>query len=244
MATPALAVVPAGLVFEARALTKVYHMGEVDVHALRGVDLELREGELVVLLGPSGSGKSTLLNILGGLDVPSAGQVLYHGRDLAQAGEAELTDYRRHHVGFVFQFYNLIPSLTTRENVALVTEIVESPMAPEEALGLVGLGERLDHFPAQLSGGEQQRVAIARAIAKRPAVLLCDEPTGALDLSTGLVVLEALERVNRELGTCTALITHNAAIAAMADRVVRLSDGRIAGIDTNAVKRSPRELSW
>ena len=244
MATPALAVVPAGLVFEARALTKVYHMGEVDVHALRGVDLELREGELVVLLGPSGSGKSTLLNILGGLDVPSAGQVLYHGRDLAQAGEAELTDYRRHHVGFVFQFYNLIPSLTTRENVALVTEIVDRPMRPEEALGLVGLAERLDHFPAQLSGGEQQRVAIARAIAKRPAVLLCDEPTGALDLSTGLVVLEALERVNRELGTCTALITHNAAIAAMADRVIRLSDGRIAGIDTNAVKRSPRELSW
>jgi len=244
VATPALAVVPAGLVFEARALTKVYHMGEVDVHALRGVDLELREGELVVLLGPSGSGKSTLLNILGGLDVPSAGQVLYHGRDLAQAGEAELTDYRRHHVGFVFQFYNLIPSLTTRENVALVTEIVESPMAPEEALGLVGLGERLDHFPAQLSGGEQQRVAIARAIAKRPAVLLCDEPTGALDIATGIVVLEALDRVNRELGTCTALITHNAAIAGMADRVIRLSDGRIAGIDANRAKRSPRELAW
>jgi putative ABC transport system ATP-binding protein len=244
VAALALVVVPAGLVFEARALTKVYHMGEVDVHALRGVDLELREGELVVLLGPSGSGKSTLLNILGGLDVPSAGRVLYRGRDLAQAGEAELTDYRRHHVGFVFQFYNLIPSLTTRENVALVTEIVENPMAPEEALGLVGLGERLDHFPAQLSGGEQQRVAIARAIAKRPIVLLCDEPTGALDLSTGVVVLEALERVNRELGTCTALITHNAAIAAMADRVVRLSDGRIVGIDANPVKRSPRDLAW
>ncbi len=244
MAAPALAVVPAGLVFEARALTKVYHMGEVDVHALRGVDLGLREGELVVLLGPSGSGKSTLLNILGGLDVPSAGQVLYRGRDLAQAGEAELTDYRRHHVGFVFQFYNLIPSLTARENVALVTEIVERPMRPEAALAIVGLGERLDHFPAQLSGGEQQRVAIARAIAKRPAVLLCDEPTGALDLSTGVVVLEALERVNRELGTCTALITHNAAIAAMADRVVRLSDGRIVGIDANPVKRSPRDLTW
>ncbi len=244
MAAPALAVVPAGLVFEARALTKVYHMGEVDVHALRGVDLELREGELVVLLGPSGSGKSTLLNILGGLDVPSSGRVAYRGRDLAAAGESELTAYRRRHVGFVFQFYNLIPSLTARENVALVTEIVEHPMRPEEALAIVGLGERLDHFPAQLSGGEQQRVAIARAIAKRPAVLLCDEPTGALDLTTGVVVLEALERVNRELGTCTALITHNAAIAAMADRVVRLSDGRIVGIDANPVKRSPRDLTW
>ena len=231
-------------VFEARALAKVYHMGEVDVHALRGVDLELREGELVVLLGPSGSGKSTLLNILGGLDVPSSGRVVYRGRDLTAAGEAELTGYRRHHVGFVFQFYNLIPSLTARENVALVTEIVDRPMRPEEALSLVGLGQRLDHFPAQLSGGEQQRVAIARAIAKRPAVLLCDEPTGALDLSTGVVVLEALERVNRELGTCTALITHNAAIAAMANRVIRLSDGRIAGVEENAEKRSPRELSW
>ena len=228
----------------ARGLSKVYRTGEVEVHALRGLDLTLETGELVVLLGPSGSGKSTLLNILGGLDVPSAGQVLYRGRDLAQAGEAELTDYRRHHVGFVFQFYNLIPSLTARENVALVTEIVERPMRPEEALAIVGLGERLDHFPAQLSGGEQQRVAIARAIAKRPAVLLCDEPTGALDLSTGVVVLEALERVNRDLGTCTALITHNAAIAAMADRVVRLSDGRIVGIDANPVKRSPRELAW
>src|SRR5512134_38123 len=216
-------------VFEARGITKVYHMGEVDVHALRGVDLDLGESEFVVLLGPSGSGKSTLLNILGGLDVPSGGRVVYRGRDLTAADEAELTAYRRHHVGFVFQFYNLIPSLTARENVALVTEIVEHPIAPEEALSLVGLGGRLDHFPAQLSGGEQQRVAIARAIAKRPAVLLCDEPTGALDLSTGVVVLEAIERVNRELGTSTALITHNAAIAAMADRVVRLSDGRIAG---------------
>ena len=233
-----------GLVFEASGLTKVYHMGEVDVHALRGVDLDLREGELVVLLGPSGSGKSTLLNILGGLDVPSSGRVVYRGRDLTAAGEDDLTAYRRHHVGFVFQFYNLIPSLTARENVALVTEIVESPMTPEEALALVGLGERLDHFPAQLSGGEQQRVAIARAIAKRPAVLLCDEPTGALDIATGVVVLEALERANRELGTCTALITHNAAIAAMADRVIRLSDGRIAGIEANPLKRSPRELSW
>jgi putative ABC transport system ATP-binding protein len=233
-----------GLVFEARALTKVYHMGEVDVHALRGVDLELREGELVVLLGPSGSGKSTLLNVLGGLDVPTSGTVLYHGRDLTRATEADLTEYRRRHVGFVFQFYNLIPSLTARENVALVTEIVERPMTPEEALGLVGLAARLDHFPAQLSGGEQQRVAIARAIAKRPAVLLCDEPTGALDVATGVVVLEALERVNRELGTCTALITHNAAIATMADRVVHLSDGRIASVVTNASRRSPHEIAW
>ena len=233
-----------GLVFEARSLTKVYHMGEVDVHALRGVDLDLREGELVVLLGPSGSGKSTLLNILGGLDVPTSGHVLYHGEDLTEATDADLTEYRRRHVGFVFQFYNLIPSLTARENVALVTEIVDRPMRPEEALALVGLGDRLDHFPAQLSGGEQQRVAIARAVAKRPAVLLCDEPTGALDISTGIVVLEALERANRELGTCTALITHNAAIAAMADRVVRLSDGRIAGIEANPDRRSPRELHW
>ncbi len=231
-------------VFEARGLTKVYRVGEVDVHALRGVDVDLREGELVVLLGPSGSGKSTLLNILGGLDVPSAGRVTYRGRDLTAASESELTAYRRLHVGFVFQFYNLIPSLTARENVALVTEIVGDPMTPDEALALVGLGARLDHFPAQLSGGEQQRVAIARAIAKRPAVLLCDEPTGALDIATGVVVLEALERVNRELGTCTAVITHNSAIAAMADRVLRLSDGRVAGAETNADRRPPRELSW
>jgi len=231
-------------VFEARGLTKVYHVGEVDVHALRGVDVDLREGELVVLLGPSGSGKSTLLNILGGLDVPSTGRVTYRGRDLTAATESELTAYRRFHVGFVFQFYNLIPSLTARENVALVTEIVGNPMSPEDALAIVGLGSRLDHFPAQLSGGEQQRVAIARAIAKRPAVLLCDEPTGALDIATGIVVLEALERVNRELGTCTAVITHNSAIAAMADRVLRLSDGRIAGAEANADRRSPHELSW
>ncbi len=231
-------------VFEARGLTKVYRVGELDVHALRGVDVELYEGELVVLLGPSGSGKSTLLNILGGLDVPSAGRVLYRGRDLTRAGEAELTAYRRFHVGFVFQFYNLIPSLTARENVALVTEIVGQPMRPEEALALVGLQDRLDHFPAQLSGGEQQRVAIARAIAKRPAVLLCDEPTGALDVATGVVVLEALQRVNRELGTCTAVITHNAAIAAMADRVLRLSDGRIASVAANTTRRAPAELSW
>jgi putative ABC transport system ATP-binding protein len=219
-------------------------MGEVAVQALRGVDLDIAEGEFIVLLGPSGSGKSTLLNILGGLDVPTAGHVVYRGRDLTEAGEKELTEYRRHHVGFVFQFYNLIPSLTARENVALVTEIVREPMAPEDALGLVGLAARLDHFPAQLSGGEQQRVAIARAIAKRPAVLLCDEPTGALDIATGVVVLEAIERVNRELGTAAAVITHNAAIAAMADRVVRLSDGQVLSVERNARKAAPRELAW
>jgi putative ABC transport system ATP-binding protein len=233
-----------GSVFEARGVTKVYHMGEVEVPALRGVDLDLGEGEFLVLLGPSGSGKSTLLNILGGLDVASSGRVLYRGRDLTAADEAELTQYRRHHVGFVFQFYNLIPSLTARENVALVTEIVAEPMKPEDALALVGLGARLDHFPAQLSGGEQQRVAIARAIAKRPEVLLCDEPTGALDISTGIVVLEAIARVNQDLGTATAVITHNAAIAAMADRVVRLADGRIASVERNPRKAAPAELVW
>ena len=233
-----------GYVFRATGITKVYHMGEVEVHALRGVDLELAESEFVVLLGPSGSGKSTLLNILGGLDVPSGGQVFYRDRDLTIAGESALTEYRRHHIGFVFQFYNLIPSLTARENVGLVTEIVENPMAPEEALGLVNLSDRMDHFPSQLSGGEQQRVAIARAIAKRPAVLLCDEPTGALDIATGIVVLEAIARVNRELGTATVVITHNAAIAAMADRVVRLSDGHIASVERNRQRRSPQELSW
>ena len=233
-----------GVVFSATGLTKVYHMGEVDVHALRGIDLELAESEFVVLLGPSGSGKSTLLNILGGLDVPSERQVVYRGRDLTAADEPDLTDYRRHHIGFVFQFYNLIPSLTARENVALVTEIVEQPMTPEEALALVNLGDRMDHFPAQLSGGEQQRVAIARAIAKRPSVLLCDEPTGALDIATGVVVLEALARVNRQLGTATVVITHNAAIAAMADRVIRLADGRIVSVERNAQRRMPQELSW
>ena len=231
-------------VFEARAITKTYHMGEVDVHALRGIDCELYDGELVVLLGPSGSGKSTFLNILGGLDVPSSGQVIYRGQDLTVADDAALTDYRRRHVGFVFQFYNLIPSLTARENVALVTEIVEQPMTPEEALALVELGERMNHFPAQLSGGEQQRVAIARAIAKRPAVLLCDEPTGALDIATGIVVLEALTRANRELGTTTAVITHNAAISGLADRVVRLADGHIVSIERNARRLVPSELSW
>lgn len=231
-------------VFTARGLTKVYEMGEVRVEALRGVDFDLAPGEFVVLLGPSGSGKSTLLNILGGLDVPTAGEVIYAGQNLTTAGEAVLTAYRRRHIGFVFQFYNLIPSLTARENVALVTELVEHPMSPEDALALVGLGQRLDHFPAQLSGGEQQRVAIARAIAKQPDVLLCDEPTGALDITTGVVVLEALERVNRELGTATVVITHNAAIAGMADRVVRLADGRVAAIDTRSAKVGARELRW
>jgi putative ABC transport system ATP-binding protein len=231
-------------VFKAVAVTKVYHMGEVDVHALRGVDLELFDSELAVLLGPSGSGKSTLLNILGGLDVPTAGRVFYRGGELTAADESGLTRYRRNHVGFVFQFYNLIPSLTARENVALVTEIAPAPLTPDEALRLVGLGERLDHFPSQLSGGEQQRVAIARAIAKQPDVLLCDEPTGALDISTGVVVLEAIERVNRELGTTTAVITHNAAIARMSDRVITMADGRISSLRENREKVSPRELEW
>lgn len=233
-----------GAVYEARGVTKIYRMGEVEVHALRGVDLELYAGELVVLLGPSGSGKSTLLNILGGLDTPSAGQVLYRRRDLTQASERELTEYRRFHVGFVFQFYNLIPSLTALENVAIVTEIAQAPMQPQEALAVVGLRERVHHFPAQLSGGEQQRVAIARAIAKNPSVLLCDEPTGALDSATGVVVLEAIESVNRELGTTTAVITHNAGIAEMADRVIHLSDGLIANVLANEHKKRPRELSW
>jgi putative ABC transport system ATP-binding protein len=220
-------------------------MGEVEVHALREVSLTLLEGEFVVLLGPSGSGKSTLLNIIGGLDVPTSGRVLYRDTDLTQADEGMLTAYRRRHVGFVFQFYNLIPSLTALENVALVTEISSAPMSPAEALRLVDLDQRRDHFPAQLSGGEQQRVAIARAIAKRPAVLLCDEPTGALDISTGVVVLEALARVNVDLGTTTVVITHNAAIAAMADRVIRLADGRVTVIEERTGTRlAPRELSW
>jgi putative ABC transport system ATP-binding protein len=231
-------------VFRARGLTKVYRMGEVEVVALHGVDLDLYPGEFVVLLGPSGSGKSTLLNILGGLDSATSGEVTYAGHDLAHATERELTEFRRDHVGFVFQFYNLIPSLTARENVAAVTEIARSPMRPEDALRIVGMGERLDHFPAQLSGGEQQRVAIARAIAKNPAVLLCDEPTGALDSATGIVVLEALENANRRLGTLTVVITHNAVIARMADRVIRMADGRIAGSEQNAARHSPRELSW
>jgi putative ABC transport system ATP-binding protein len=232
------------VVFVARGLAKTYRMGEVEVHALAGVDLEIHEGEFIVLLGPSGSGKSTLLNILGGLDTPTSGTALWRDHDLATAGEAELTRYRREHVGFVFQFYNLIPSLTVRENVALVTEIAPSPMRPEEALDLVGLTPRLDHFPAQLSGGEQQRVAIARAIAKRPDVLLCDEPTGALDYATGKVVLDVIARINRELGTTAVVITHNAAIAGMADRVLRLADGRIAGVDVNAHRLTAAEIAW
>jgi putative ABC transport system ATP-binding protein len=231
-------------VFQIRDLAKIYKMGEVEVHALRGVDMELYSGELVVLLGPSGSGKSTLLNILGGLDTATRGFVSYRGRDLTKADEQELTEYRRFHVGFVFQFYNLISSLTARENVAVVTEIAGNPMVPEEALALVGLTDRLDHFPAQLSGGEQQRVAIARAISKNPEVLLCDEPTGALDSKTGIVVLEALEQINRELGTATAIITHNVDIAGMADRVVHLSNGRITEVTANRVKKSASELQW
>ena len=231
-------------VFRARRLSKIYRMGEVEVHALRQVDLDLFAGELLVILGASGSGKSTLLNILGGLDVPTSGEVWYLDHDLARADEGDLTRYRREHVGFVFQFYNLIPSLTARENVALVTDIAETPMLPEEALALVGLQERIDHFPAQLSGGEQQRVAIARAVAKRPDVLLCDEPTGALDFSTGKRVLEVLERVNSETGTTTAIITHNAAIAALGDRVVRMSSGQIVERHTNERRASPDDIEW
>jgi putative ABC transport system ATP-binding protein len=234
----------AAAVFQARALTKVYRMGEAEVHALRGVDLEVRAGEFIVLLGPSGSGKSTLLNILGGLDTPTGGSVVFKDKDLSKADEAELTRFRREHVGFVFQFYNLIPSLTARENVALVTDISTQPMPAAEALRWVGLGERLDHFPSQLSGGEQQRVAIARAIVKRPDVLLCDEPTGALDYQTGKLVLEVIARINAELGTTAMVITHNAAISAIADRVLRLGDGRIVGEERPARKLTPAEISW
>jgi len=231
-------------VFEVRGLTKTYVMGEVQVHALRGIDLDIEEGRFVVILGHSGSGKSTLLNILGGLDIPSTGRVIYRGQELTAASERDLTAFRRHRVGFVFQFYNLIPSLTARENVDLVTEIAEHPLLSSEALALMGLADRADHFPAQMSGGEQQRVAIARAIAKRPDVLLCDEPTGALDITTGVVVLEALARVNTELGTTVAVITHNAAIAGMADRVVTLADGRIADLHSNAVRAAPGDIQW
>ncbi|MDI9525925.1 MAG: ABC transporter ATP-binding protein [Pseudomonadota bacterium] len=232
------------VVFRTRGLTKVYSMGEVQVHALRGIDLELYAGELVVLLGASGSGKSTLVNILGGLDTATAGDVFYRDMSLTQAGDRELTDYRRRHVGFVFQFYNLIPSLTALENVAIVTEIAQNPITPEQALDLVGLDDRKDSFPAQLSGGQQQRVAIARAIAKQPGVLLCDEPTGALDSKTGVIVLEALERVNRELGTTTVIITHNAVQAEMADRIIYLSDGQVIDIRANEHKKSARMLTW
>jgi putative ABC transport system ATP-binding protein len=235
---------PSETVFTARAISKIYQMGEVQVHALRSVDLDIYKGEFVVLLGASGSGKSTLLNILGGLDRPTSGQARFGDHELTGASESALTQYRREHVGFVFQFYNLIPSLTARENVELVTDIVDHPMAASEALTLVGLGDRLDHFPAQLSGGEQQRVAIARAIAKRPEVLLCDEPTGALDYATGKLVLEVIERINRELGTTAIVITHNAAIAGMADRVIYLGGGSVQRIEKNTQKISPSELSW
>jgi putative ABC transport system ATP-binding protein len=231
-------------VFQTRGITKIYKMGEIEVPALRGIDLDLYAGELVVLLGASGSGKSTLLNILGGLDVPTSGTVRFLDHDLTRATDAELTRYRREHVGFVFQFYNLIPSLTAIENVALVTDIAEHPMKPADALALVGLQDRASHFPAQMSGGEQQRVAIARAIAKRPDVLLCDEPTGALDYETGKLVLNAIDRVNRELGTTTAVITHNVAIAGMADRVVRMTSGRISDDKRNERRISPEGLSW
>ena len=231
-------------VFRVRGLTKVYGVGAAQVHALAGVDLDLYEGELVVLLGPSGSGKTTLLNNLGGLDVPTEGELRYRDVDLTAANEDELTRFRRERIGFVFQFYNLIPSLTARENVALITEIAREPMPPEEALDMVQLGARLDHFPAQLSGGEQQRVAIARAIAKRPEVLLCDEPTGALDVRTGIVVLEAIQRVNRELGTLTVVITHNAVMADIADRVVHLSDGQVHHVRKNTTRVPASSLNW
>jgi putative ABC transport system ATP-binding protein len=231
-------------VLRATGLTKVYQTGEVDVHALRGVSMDLYPAEIVALLGPSGSGKSTLLNILGGLDHASAGQVWFHGDELTALDDRGLTRYRRANVGFVFQFYNLIPSLTATENVALVTEIAPDPMAPEEALCMVGLGERLDHFPAQMSGGEQQRVAIARAIAKRPQLLLCDEPTGALDSQTGVLVLEAIEQIHAELGTTTVLITHNAVIADMTDRVLVMGDGHIVEERRNPSKRPAAELRW
>jgi putative ABC transport system ATP-binding protein len=235
---------PREQVFRVRGLTKVYGSGAAEVRALAGVDLDLYAGELVVLLGPSGSGKTTLLNNLGGLDFPTSGELQHRQMDLAHATEDQLTAFRRERVGFVFQFYNLIPSLTARENVALITEIARDPMPPEAALNLVNLGARLDHFPAQLSGGEQQRVAIARAIAKRPEILLCDEPTGALDVRTGVVVLEAIQRVNQELGALTVLITHNAVMADMADRVIHLSDGRVHDVRRNSARAAPRALNW
>jgi putative ABC transport system ATP-binding protein len=230
--------------FRLRGVARSYHVGTAEIHALRGIDLDLAGGELLVLLGASGSGKSTLVNIMGGLDRPTRGSVRFRDFELAEAGDAELTRFRRNHVGFVFQFYNLVPGLTALENVQLVTELAAEPMPARDALARVGLVDRLDHFPAQMSGGEQQRVAIARAIAKRPEVLLCDEPTGALDCETGVLVLEALAEANRELGTTTVVITHNAVIAGMADRVVRLSNGEIAGIESNAQRKDPRQLSW
>jgi putative ABC transport system ATP-binding protein len=231
-------------VFRMRGVSKIYGSGDVQVQALKDVDLDLYEAEFVVLLGASGGGKSTLLNILGGLDTASGGSVAWHGREMADASEAELTQFRRRHIGFVFQFYNLVPSLTALENVELVTDISDAPMPPDEALRLVGLGERLHHFPAQLSGGEQQRVAIARAIAKRPRVLLCDEPTGALDVATGRLVLQVLDRIHRELGTTTVVITHNAAIAGMAHRIVHISSGRITQVEINTARKRPEEIAW
>jgi putative ABC transport system ATP-binding protein len=231
-------------IFTAKALTKTYTSGEVEVRALRGVDLDIAVGEVVVLLGPSGSGKSTLLNIMGGLDHASSGQLFFKDVELTALGDRALTSYRRQHVGFVFQFYNLVPSLTAYENVALVTEIADDPMRPEEALALVGLETRMDHFPSQLSGGEQQRVAIARAIAKRPEVLLCDEPTGALDSKTGIRVIEALLSVNAQLGTTTLIITHNASIQEIADRVLFFADGRISRIQNNERRRAAATLAW
>lgn len=235
---------PGDAVFEVHGVTKVYDMGDVHVHALRGVDLTLYAGELVVLLGASGSGKSTLLNIIGGLDTATEGTVTYRGWDLTHASDAERTRYRRHHVGFVFQFYNLIPSLTAAENVAIVTDLVDDPMTPLDALRRVGLEDRADHFPAQLSGGQQQRVAIARAVAKRPAVLLCDEPTGALDSETGVIVLDVLETVNKDLGTTTAVITHNQVVSKMAERVIHLSDGHVSSVEPIEDKVPARTLSW
>ncbi len=232
------------VVLEGRQLTRIYRMGEVDVHALRGVDFQLFEGEFLALVGASGSGKSTLLNILGGLDRPTSGAVAFRGHDLTRASDRELTEYRRRHVGFVFQFYNLMPSLTTQENVDLVTEIADDPMRAADALALVGLEERRNHFPSQLSGGEQQRVSVARAVAKRPQLLLCDEPTGALDFRSGILVLEAIERVNRELGTATAVITHNVPIAEMATRIVTLHDGRVQEERLSEHPRPAAEIRW
>jgi putative ABC transport system ATP-binding protein len=243
-AAPGAASAPGPVVLQARALSKIYEMGEVQVHALRSVDFDLYAGELMVLLGASGSGKSTLLNIVGGLDRPTSGTLRYHDWDLSEADDHELTQYRRQYVGFVFQLYNLIPSLTALENVSLVSEIARDPMRPAEALELVGLGDRLDHFPAQLSGGEQQRVAIARAVAKQPELLLCDEPTGALDVKTGKLVLSVLDQVNRETGTATAIITHNVAIGGLGDRVIHMSSGEIASIEVNEVRASLDEVEW
>ena len=235
---------PAAVAFHIHGLTKVYRSSLVEVHALRGLDLDIHQGEMLVLLGPSGSGKSTFLNILGGIDRPTAGEARFRDHDLARMSDRELTWYRRDHVGFVFQFYNLIPSLTARENVALVTEIARRPMPPEDALALVGLAGRADHFPAELSGGEQQRVAIARAIAKRPEILLCDEPTGALDSPTGVIVLQAIERINAELGTTSVVITHNVAIADMGHRVASFANGRITQVVVNARRQPASSLRW